>query len=72
MIIAQQFTAGKTSVSITSPVGTTEFRASPSIVPPGLTRHDDFGPSDKSLGYCRMSLRDKLRPDRNDKADAHG
>ncbi len=61
MIIAQQYTAGKTMVSIASPVGTTESRSVLSIVPTGLTWHVVFGPSDKSLGYCRVSLRDKLR-----------
>jgi len=61
MIIAQQYTAGKTMVSIASPVGTTESRSVLSIVPTGLTWHAVFGPSDKSLGYCRVSLRDKWR-----------
>jgi len=50
-------------VVITSPVGTTEFRTPLSIVPTALTWHVVFGPSDKSLGYCRVSLRDKWRRD---------
>jgi|GEM_PF-778567 len=72
MIIAQQFTAGKTVVLIASPVGTTESRTALSIVPTGLTWHVVFGPSDKSLGYCRVSLRDKPRKKGGQSQLAHG
>jgi hypothetical protein len=59
--IAQQFTAGLAVVAIARPVGTTEMPAASSLVPPGRSWRDHFGPSDKSLGYCRVSLRDTLR-----------
>ena len=68
LIIAQQFTAGL-SVSIPtdfSPGGTTEngriakMKLITSVVPSGLkTRKRPRLPSDKSLGYYQISLREK-------------
>ena len=45
-----------------SPVGTTEAAPRRLSRPYGtIADSRDGGPSDKSLGYCRMSLRDRLR-----------
>ena len=68
MIIAQPFTAGLLVSTPTdlSPEGTTEngqvakMKLIASVVPSGLkTQNETRFPSDKSLGYYQISLREK-------------
>src|SRR5438552_15256947 len=55
-----------------SPEGTAEGARAVSAVPSGL---DDLGtdqPNVETLGYCRMSLRDRVFVDYNQEKDSHG
>ena len=65
MRIAQRFHAGLSEEGARVPEGQQrpEIETQFSVVPPGLCQAPTTRPSVKTLGYCRMSLRDGLPPE---------
>ena len=63
--IAQRFNAGLRQEGKRVPEGRqkTGFRSRASAVPPGLWGAPTTRPSVETLGYCRMSLRDRILPE---------
>jgi len=63
--IAQRFNAGLRKDGKRVPEGRhkSEIKTQFSVVPPGLWGAPNTRPSVETLGYCRMSLRDRLQPE---------